>query len=130
MSVSRTLPNVPVAAVASSWASDRRAHASSKRRFAHRLYRKQSASPVAVVMGTTSSTSDTSMVQQTAQQAAQHLRSYSRPSLLLHGGAPLKHMQVRAGGATRFLLLPNMPTPHDLANREVCALIGHRVHPL
>src|SRR5215469_8632835 len=49
MRVSRTLPNVPVV-VASSCASDSCAHASSKRRFAQRLYVKKSGSPVVIAM--------------------------------------------------------------------------------
>src|SRR6266571_677318 len=49
MRVSRTLPNVPLV-VASSCASDRRAHASSKRRFAQRLYVKKSGSPVVIAL--------------------------------------------------------------------------------
>src|SRR5205085_12589658 len=48
MSVARTLPNVPFM-VASSCASDRCAHASSKRRFAQRLYLKKSGSSVVVI---------------------------------------------------------------------------------
>src|SRR5436190_8847461 len=49
MRVSRTLPNVPFV-VASSCASDRYAHASSKRRFAQRLYVKKSGSPVVMAL--------------------------------------------------------------------------------
>src|SRR6266567_4008231 len=49
MRVSRTLPNVPFV-VASSCASDSCAHASSKRRFAQRLYLKKSGSPVVIVL--------------------------------------------------------------------------------
>src|SRR5712692_1078887 len=49
MKVSRTLPNVPLV-VASSCASDRCAHASSKRRFAQRLYVKKSGSPVVIAL--------------------------------------------------------------------------------
>src|SRR6266702_3068431 len=49
MRVSRTLPNVPFV-VASSCASDSCAHASSKRRFAQRLYLKKSGSPVVIAM--------------------------------------------------------------------------------
>src|SRR6266480_3704762 len=46
---SRTLPNVPFV-VASSCASDSCVHASSKRRFAQRLYVKKSGSPVVIAM--------------------------------------------------------------------------------
>src|SRR2546425_2432694 len=49
MRVSRTLPNVPVV-VASSCASDSCAHASSKRRFAQRLYLKKSGSPMVIAL--------------------------------------------------------------------------------
>src|SRR5579859_6519195 len=49
MRVSRTLPNVPVV-VASSCASVRCVHASSKRRFAQRLYVKKSGSPVVIAL--------------------------------------------------------------------------------
>src|SRR5437667_9208056 len=49
MRVSRTLPNVPFV-VASSCGSDSCAHASSKRRFAHRLYVKKSGSPLVITL--------------------------------------------------------------------------------
>src|SRR5258708_12621034 len=78
--VSRTPPNIPFV-VASSWASDNSAHVSRNRRFAHRLYRNTSGSPV--IMGMLSFGSHTITFSAHGETCA---RADSQPPCLLYVG--------------------------------------------